>query len=207
MVSPQTILLVSGTTIFGSQSIGLSSIITSVQVDDNDEDIILNIGLSSDFIQSSDDEVGGLFDKVAGTFLNQPLVINASADASNSASENLLSRLNDIEIRTTSSQDDFNISATISTKDGEDETSDEISKDIFIGATPLSAPLFVNSTGELIDNNLIITEGGTAQFDIAVLLNGILNPNNVIIQFSGLPDGFQVVPVGGSALTESEGYV
>ncbi|MDA9816139.1 hypothetical protein N9C75_03685 [Alphaproteobacteria bacterium] len=196
---------VAGTTIYGSQSLVLSDLVTSVQITDLDEDITIEFELSSEFVTSLENPQSGFYDTVSAEFITSPLTISVSADDTFTAAENLVSRLGEIEIQTLSDQDDFNITASVSTRDGSSAESTSVSKSIFIASTPLVEPLIVNSAGETIETSLSLTEGGQVIYDVAASLNGIINPDNVVLSFSNLPSGFQVTPVGGTTLTDVSG--
>ena len=196
---------VAGTTIYGSQSLVLSSLVQSVQINDLDEDIIIEFELSSEFVASLEDPQSGFYDTASSEFLTSPIIISASADGTFTAAQNLATRLGEIEIRTLSDQDDFNITASVSTRDGSSAGSAAVSKSIFVASTPLVEPQIVNNAGETLETSLSLTEGGQVIYDVATSLNGIINPDNVVLSFSNLPSGFQVTPVGGIALTDVSG--
>ena len=63
------------------------------------------------------------------------------------------------------------------------------------------------SDGSPISATFTLTEGETAIFDIAASVNGRINPDNVDIEFIGIPSGFQITPIGGSTLVETGGVL
>ena len=70
---------VAGTTIYGSLSLVLSSLVQSVQINDLDEDIIIEFELS-EFAASLEDPQSGFYDTASSEFLTSPIIISASAD-------------------------------------------------------------------------------------------------------------------------------
>ncbi len=189
---------VAGTAIYGSQSITLSSIIKSISTIDADEEIQLNLSLSSEFSEVLSSS--GFYNNSTGQYLSDPLILSGT-------NSEITSLLTDIEIRTVDNQSSFSLTATGASRDGTDSLSTSISRDIFISSTPLSIPELVTSDGSPFVSSLTLIEGQSTTFDIAASVNGRINPDNIDIEFIGIPDGFQITPIGGTSLIVSNGVL
>ena len=142
--------IVSGTAIFGSQSVALSSIIRALSPIDTDELLELTLTLSSEFI--SVDGSSGFYNTASNQFLTDPVTLSG-------AQSQISSFLNSIEIKTSDEQSSFSVNASAASIDDPDSLSASVSKQIFISSTPLSTPELVASDGSPISPTFTLTEG------------------------------------------------
>ena len=137
---------VSGTAIFGSQSVTLSSIIKSLSPIDADEQLEITLELSQEFINVAGSS--GFYDNSSNQYVSDPYFICSEAQIS--------SYLSNIEIRTADEQPAFSINASAAS-DNPDAVSAAISKQIFISNTPLSTPELVASDGSALSSSFTLT--------------------------------------------------
>ena len=98
-------------TIFGSQSVVLSSIIKALSPIDSDESLELTLNLSSEFI--SIDGSSGFYDTSSGQFLTEPVTLSGTQSQ-------ITSFLNSIEIKTSDEQSSFSVNASAASIDKQD---------------------------------------------------------------------------------------
>ena len=189
----------SGTSTLAGNPILLSDLINNIQILDPDETINLRI-----------------FGLPTGTEFNGPSVVQSGDDyLINSVT---LEELNLYSFKTGIEQGDFSFQIAASTQDDLVVSTEQI-RNINIASTALLEPEFYDSDGNKLgrdvfdeEGNLVqkgsglsfsASEGGAGTLDISVALGSQMNPRNVDVTISNLPDGYVIQTKSGELIVES----